>query len=656
MKKRHRKIMKAAVAIFQAVIMIASLAALSSCGKSEESNAFTYYILKDDSNGKVYYEDYNQSLVVQYLNMLTWDTQNGGVAKDGSGEKVSLKFRTPAVSSSAADEIQLMFTGGTMTDLIDLSSISDSPKQLVTEHVLMEITEYVEQYMPNYVAYLNANPDVKKFVVEKDENGNDHYYALYQVADEPNDNFEGFMYRRDWLVDYAEVPTHVWDKAVVLADQNDFTSVQTDKIKYTSYFDAKAAAANGDPDAWKGWKESGVTKFTCSEGDDPDNDWQDNIIFPSGNTDPYYISDWEWMLEAFVKVTGNALTNSDKKQYALSLFQYGFYGTGDFYSSFGGGHPGWFVNDEGTVEFGAATSTMRAFIECMHEWYSRGYVDSAFETRTDDFWKINLPEFTSGKIAMGQYGMAYAGSAIRATSSGPENEKAMVWGCANPINDLYGEDENKFVTPDAMYSASKIGSATGISVNAADKNLAGLFTMLDWFYTEEGARLLSWGLTAEQYQELKAHGIEGKDYYEEWGITGGTTFINDAGKYQRIPTLVEDTNLQGAANGQRIMTTMQLNGRFDSGYKFALRHAMDLWRIYYNSTDITNYVNNLSMDDAKIYNDRYNGVFTYLPQNVPQYVKKGMTDAQWTTFLRDLDIRGYWDATDLLQAVVDRLG
>ena len=62
------------------------------------------------------------------------------------------------------------------------------------------------------------------------------------------------------------------------------------------------------------------------------------------------------------------------------------------------------------------------------------------------------------------------------------------------------------------------------------------------------------------------------------------------------------------------------------------------------------------MDDAKIYNDRYNGVFTYLPQNVPQYVKKGMTDAQWTTFLRDLDIRGYWDATDLLQAVVDRLG
>ena len=651
MRKVFKKLLTVALVSGISVTSVVGVATMTGCGKSGGYSEFTYFIAKDDSNGQYYYENYNQSLVVQYLNMLSWDVENGGLAEKGEGENVKLKFQTPAVS--AADELQVMFAGGDTTDLIDLAQITDSPKQLVSEHVLMEITEYVEKYMPNYVAYLNANPDVKKFVTEKDENGKYHYYALYQVADEPNDNFEGFMYRRDWLVKYAEVPTHVWADDII-PDKTDFTSakasVDSGKIHYTNYFEAKAK------NDWTGWKESGVTAFTSSDGADPDDTYTDNVIFPSGNTDPYYVSDWEWMLDAFIKATGSALKNTDKDKYSLSLYQWGVYGPGDFFSSFGGGNPVWYVNSEGTVKMGAATTTMKAYLECMHEWYSRGYVDSVFEQRSGDFWKVNLDGFTSGKVGMGQYGMAYPGTSIRATAKDDwSKQHAMVWGCPNPINDMYGEAENKFTTPDAMYSASKIGSPTGIALTAKNKNLPALFTMLDWLYTEEGARLLSWGLTGEQYQDLKEHGIEGKDYYAQWGLTGGTTTIGEDGKYKRIPELVEDTNLQGAANGQRIMTTMQINSRFDSGYKFALRHAMDLWRMYYNSTDITNYANNLSIDDAKVYNGAASQCQTLLAQSLPNFVKKGVSDSDLATFTRNLQIRGA-NATTLLQAIVDKLG
>ena len=62
--------------------------------------------------------------------------------------------------------------------------------------------------------------------------------------------------------------------------------------------------------------------------------------------------------------------------------------------------------------------------------------------------------------------------------------------CAVPINDKYGTDAQKFVTPDAFYQGSRIAGRIGITEALEDKSeetIAALFTFLDWMYTREGA-------------------------------------------------------------------------------------------------------------------------------------------------------------------------
>ena len=75
----------------------------------------------------------------------------------------------------------------------------------------MELTEYVEEYMPDYVELLNNNPELKRLCTVEDEEGKTHYYALYVIADTAGEPFEGYAYRRDWVVEYAELTEYVWD-------------------------------------------------------------------------------------------------------------------------------------------------------------------------------------------------------------------------------------------------------------------------------------------------------------------------------------------------------------------------------------------------------------------------------------------------------------
>ena len=43
----------------------------------------------------------------------------------------------------------------------------------------------------------------------------------------------------------------------------------------------------------EGWKVNEVTEFTGSQGENPEEDYTDNVIFPSGTDEPLTISEWE---------------------------------------------------------------------------------------------------------------------------------------------------------------------------------------------------------------------------------------------------------------------------------------------------------------------------------------------------------------------------
>ena len=132
-------------------------------------------------------------------------------------------------------------------------------------------------------------------------------------------NFSGYQYRRDWVVKYATPTPYVWDL------ESDY--IQTNG--HPKYTPLSVAQSNSD---YTGWKTNPVTTFTSNYGGV--NDWEDNIIFPSGTNHPLYISDWEWMFDAFAKAIQTEGFSGDSSAYVTTLFYPGYMQTGDLVSSF----------------------------------------------------------------------------------------------------------------------------------------------------------------------------------------------------------------------------------------------------------------------------------------------------------------------------------
>ena len=135
----------------------------------------------------------------------------------------------------------------------------DNPQTLYENGVLMDLTEYVEKYMPNYLAYLDANPELKPFVQVQDEEGKTHYYALYVLSDGPGDSWQGICYRRDWVVKYAKPTEYVWDW-------------ESDSVKENGHPAVTPLARAVEEKNMDGWKKNEVKEFKADYGENPDED------------------------------------------------------------------------------------------------------------------------------------------------------------------------------------------------------------------------------------------------------------------------------------------------------------------------------------------------------------------------------------------------
>ena len=171
--------------------------------------AFTWWIAQMDDHGQ-YYETYEQSPVAQFVNAQYWDVENGGIGTAENGTQLDLSFLVP-IAGSESDNFNTMIGTGEYPEIMDLSFSSDSPQALYENGVLMDITEYVETYLPHYVAYLDENPELKPLVQVSDDEGNVHYYALYSLSDGVETPWTGTCYRRDLVVKFAEPTDYVWD-------------------------------------------------------------------------------------------------------------------------------------------------------------------------------------------------------------------------------------------------------------------------------------------------------------------------------------------------------------------------------------------------------------------------------------------------------------
>lgn len=642
-----KKILKRILAIgLTAAMAVTIIAGCGSNGKSESSAdgkkaEFTWWIYKTDSDGQ-YYEDYEQSPVAQYINQQYWDIENGGIGTAENGVQLKLSYLVP-ITGSEQDNFNTMMSTGEYPEILDLVSSPDSPQALYENGILMDITEYVEKYMPNYVAYLDANPELKPLVQVADEEGNAHYYAVYAFMDGVEDPWEGTCYRRDWIVKYAEPTEYVWDW-------------ESDYVKEKGHPEVTPLAKALEEDNLEGWKENEVTSFSSDYGDNPAETYSDNVIFPSGTSDPLTISDWEWMLEAFEKAIEERGWSDDSGSYGFSIPYYGYSAVGDLTSSFGGGTGSYYVKD-GEVSFDGTSENFKTYLECMQVWYEKGWLDSQFYTRASDmFFQINASGVSQGKVGMWCGSVSTLGTAIRTSCQNAEDaEDAFVMGCALPINDVYGTEEQMYVEPDSLYQTSRKGTAIAITEKAEDRDeeeLAALFTFFDWTYTLEGAKTIRIGLDAEQYASVTLD----PDLYAEYDIeTAYTEEADENGNPVFIPKYDASNTLGGALMGQRMDIGLKLTrngelGTLDKQSEAVVSNAFEQWTKFLNTGNVLDYSSLLNPEESEQFSKLQTACTEYASINIPNVISGKMS---WEEFVKGYESIDTNLGVELLQKYVD---
>jgi len=604
-----------------------------------EEQSFKWWIGDTDGQG-TYYLDYEDNPGIQWLNQQKWSSETGSYVQDGSGKQLDLSFMTP-VKGSERDNFNTMIATGSYPDIINMAYSNDSPRQLYEDGILIEVTEYVEEYMPAYLEVLEENPELKRFVAHTDEEGNDHYYGLWHINNAPKDPWQGYVYRRDWIVNYAEPTSHVWDR------ESEYVTLHGHP-KYTPLSEAKSQSD------MTGWKANEVTSFTSNFGDQET--WEDNIVFPSGTTDPLYISDWEWMFEAFKRAIQAEGFSDNPNAYATTLYYMGYMQTGDLVSSFGGGGPMWYIDDEGNPDFGATGENFRTYVEAMNVWYENGWLDQRFDTRgSDQFYEINLTGCSQGMVGLWQSGNAFLGTTIRATAENENaREQAMVFGASLPINDVYGEEDNKFKEPDTFYREGQLGGAVGFTEKIEGKDLETLFTMLNWFYTQEGGLTLTLGLNESQLESVDLS----PDLYEEYDIESAYTVSEGTDDRMVYETAYpRDHPLFDAIKPLRLTCYYQYYTSedivVDAQLSSVIDHSINQWKKFENSGYILDYNGLFDSDQSSLYAriDAY--INTCMSIAIPSMIKNGVDEDSWDTYEAKIDKYGPERITDAYDSLID---
>ena len=596
-----RKIISVVIAI---VLVLSCTGALSACSKKDDGT-FTY--LLSAGADETYISSYAENPSVKYL-----------LSKEYNGKKLDIDFNT-MVAGSEKEQFQTMISTGEYYDILDMSYSGYSIGTLYEMGIAMDLTELVNEYMPNYKAYIDSHEEVRMRAYTIVD-GEKKILQIVGCNDATKNTFEGYMYRRDWIVKYGVNPK------------------------------------TGEP-------------FTGGYGTPKDgNTWTDNVVFPSwydennkyaveykanhpewDGTDPVFISDWEWMFEIFEKAFKDLGVTDG---YCMSIYYVGVMGAGDFYSGFGGGAPLFSRNSDGEVTFNLTNENTKAYLECMRSWYEKGWLDKRFSERSSDmFFKINQEGFYQGKVPMMCIGVGSSVSAID-DDNYPLTKGAMMLGARMPINDLYGEDSTKGHAPDTLYQFSSYSGAVAITTAAEGKDLATLLTFMDSLYTEEGAIIGTLGLNAEQYNEIKdslEKDSNGKDVVERYSLTDGMYYVKD-GSYYKAKAIQDGGYLLQAVVPNRIgIGLKKISGVVEYEDKMIQRTQKE-WMTYKNTAGILDYDDLLNEEQSKAYNKVSNQLNDKVSVELPKFIKGtyNMT-TDFETFAKTVNKMGPEKVTKIFQ-------
>lgn len=594
-----KKIMLILVGVSLA-LMMAGCGILKGSGNSAASmnpDDDTYFTMWIHSGpGSAYYTEYEDNPAVKYAETKTWGEEN---------KSIYIDFTTPP-KNKEVDDLNNMYVSGNLTHLLD-GVICDTADVMYEYGRIIDLTEYVNKYMPNYKKVLDTVEDVRNAAVYNID-GEEKILGIVGVNESYKDVTFGYQYRRDWIVKYGKNPE----------TGAAFTGGYTDE---------------NDPDSW-----------------------EDDVVFPSGGSEPVYISDWEWMFEIFTKAMEDLGINDG---YCISMYYPGYMWSGGLCSSFGGGCPMFYADADGKAQFGGVSESFRTYLECLSNWYDIGWLDQTFDQKTGEaHYAIDGALFRQGKIGMWYGQQSTLGGRIYVDdATTPLAKGIFVAGAAMPINDVYGPESCQNVIPDCTAAGvSMRDNPVYITSKAVEdgKDIAAICAFFDYFYSEEGALVKSVGLTGEQ---VKA---SGSDFYEKNGLTDGAyTVVNDGDyKYKLVDTIASDGGSLDQAVCAAKMPGLTLVKSLDRGRAESFTASMDAW-LKYPNIGLWNGTPGFVIDkeDSDAINKIHTKLLGYMDAHTMEFIKgqKDVTDDQeWNNWCTMLTKQNYEKALKLVQPYVEK--
>ncbi len=526
------------------------------------------------------YEEYEDNPIYKYWSDMVWDV-------DGVPNKIAIDFSAPP-SGSEQDNVNTLIATQEYPDVMSTSYSSANANELYDQGIAIDLTEYVEKYMPNYRAWMEEHPAEAKLMTNKVD-GEDRYIQIYGVSDQAPEMWGGFVYRRDWIVKYGKNPK-------------------------------TGEAFTGE------WVET-------ENGDD----WVDDVVFPSGSEDPMTISDWEWMLDIFATaLEEQGITDG----YPMTLPYSGYYQVSDLVSGFGEG-PLWYMDEKGTARFGGDSDAFRTYIECVRTWYENGWIDPAFDERASDmFFQIDTTSVYGGKVGM-WYGMSSQMGSVMDVSDGDESNPTngiVVFGAPQPVNDVYGTKDQQGMDPFCFFGNSLVSGSVIVTEKAKDKDIATLLTAVDYLYSQEGGLLRSIGFSDEQQAELQ------NEFYAEHHLDNGVYHIeqNEDGEdlYFIHNERDNEDDLAQSAMMERVVG-LKIAKNIETGYPSFKQRSVDLWVLYSDYGQISGTVTGqLSADQAQETAGIQSAINTFTSQAVADFVagRRDITsDKDWDSYVSELN-------------------
>ena len=516
------------------------------------------------------------------------------------GKQVSIDF-WQGIAGSERENFNNMIATGDLADVIDLTYSDYSATTLWEDGYILDLTDLIAEHMPNYQAFL-ANSQVANEMAWCYVDGEPRQFFL--VSNYLAEPFAGYCYRRDWVAKYGVNPT---------------------------------------------------TGAAFTYGFDENGKWFDDVVFPCGKTDPYYISDWEWMLEIFARALADQGVTDG---YPTSIFYQGVMGTGDFFTAFGGGNPWWYRDSEGNAAFGGDSESMRAYLKCMNTWYEKGWIDKHFAERSGDlYFAIDSTTVHQGKVGLWIGRQAEVGNAMDIDT--PLTDGIMVYGCPQPINDIYGGEAQKNQLPTSYYLNSGYQLGVAISTKAKTKDLVPLLKLLDVMYEPTTAKVVADGLSAEMMAQQPAD-APWVETYSKFGHANGLWATGEPGQKYSTVYLYTDVLVANALRGNRLVKgDYELSYFTEISRSSHLQSTMDLWAMYENSGYMWPYIDGLiSTRDISRKSKIENNMKTYMNQTLPKFImgQKDFdidNDKDWGNYVKVLNKYGVKKVTDMYQGAID---